>query len=290
MQRGVALSGPEALAWLAERQVAVREPAERIRVFADSIQSPEIGIARVWTSGLDARFDAADRAAVALTLIEGAFTVTAGERTDVLRTGESLLLPPSSTVALASTSAAAWIEVRVERTRWLSTTLPPQERTITPLAPSDVSRILTGLVNSLLASELTGANAGWAHIERAVEETLLALLGERAGLAEAARASSAEEELFRRTMATLHAHANDPTFTVTELVSRLNSSTTRVGHAFTVHGTTARRELRATRAALARELLSRRRVTSREEMERIARRSGFRTVETMRATIRATGS
>ncbi|KZX22135.1 hypothetical protein [Rathayibacter tanaceti] len=285
-ERDVSLAGVDAAMWLAARGLDTASRSPPARIAADSIELRDLAFSRTWATPL--RFSArlTEEDALLMTVVSGALDVEVDGSVLTVKAGGSLTLGPQPEAVVTASRPVAWILVRLRRSLWEDPRVSSAAVTTRSLPALGTTKVLIALVNSLLATSIDADARAWRHLSSAVEETVLALVHEHAPRADASTATTAEWVLFSRAMAIIDADSSDTGLTVAELVRRVNSSATRVGRAFSVHGTTAAEQIRLARVRTAQRLLGAARVTSQEELEAVARRAGFRTVATMWRSIR----
>ncbi|SMH29915.1 hypothetical protein SAMN06295885_0363 [Rathayibacter oskolensis] len=291
--RGVALSGRDARAWLADRGWdPVPGDARPLRLFADEVRLGSYRVARVWHTpfrirNVRGRPDPERPGIELVTVVDGSLAVGGADGESSVAKGSSILLPLDSAVEISSTEPTGRVEFSLPLRDPLGSSALPSAATV--LDPSDFSRILVVLASSILASPLTPAANGYPQLMNAVEDAALAFLRSTAAAERTGYVSSAEAALFSRAVDIIDEEAGDPSFTVAVLARRLRVSAQRVGQVFAAQGSTAQAHVRAVRVARATRLLEERRVTSADERESIARAAGFRTARTMAASMRSAG-
>lgn len=288
--RGVALSGDEASAWLADRGWSVMWADGPLRLFADEVRVRELRMARVWHTPLRAARSASGGSegepprSELFSVVDGNLAMTWTEDRVTIPKSRSVLVPTRSGVELESTESTGRVEFSLPHRAPSAFFALPSVGTV--LESSDFSRILVALASSVLASPLTPRENGYPQLMNAVEDAALAFLRNAAAIARNPLASSGEAALYSRAIDLIDEEAGDPDFSVTVLAQRLRVSARRVRQVFAAHGSTAHGHIRAIRVDRAMRLLEDRRATNAAERESIARAAGFRTGRAMSASFR----
>ncbi|NQX29971.1 helix-turn-helix domain-containing protein [Microbacteriaceae bacterium VKM Ac-2854] len=285
-ERGVAMHNDAALNWLAGRGFQPHEPAPTLHLFADEVAQSGFLLRRFWVSGLSAtvRADPAARDRFTATFALEGEAVIDGHLPDAAMLGSGMLLVRdcSQPLRIDSVGPLALIQIESEWSRLLGIDRAG-DRPI--LAAESFAQIFASLATVVLNSSVTPSDGGFGYVRRAIESTLSAVLIQSAATSADAITSSAQRRLFQRAAAYIESNAENPDFSLEDITRYLAVSKTYLQRAFRAAGTTPLRYLQRTRAQNARALMSAHPFTARTDLERIARQTGFNSLETMRSVI-----
>jgi AraC-like DNA-binding protein len=143
-------------------------------------------------------------------------------------------------------------------------------------------------VNSVLGSDVRIGDPGFPALRDAVESSITALIAQSSdGWTPAL--TSARAELMRRAWRVIEDRHIDPEFSIAQLSDTLQVSATHLHRVFAAASVTPLQALQERRARRAAALLNHGRVTSGEELARVASQSGFPSVAVMRRALNRDG-
>lgn len=287
------LRGPEALSWLADRNMVESSDDETdVRLVADELVLPDLRMARVWHTGASYRVTRHASNALVLLQIEGTATIESDSwvQPAELGAGDVAVLPGGEhSFRFTSTSPTARYELDYDLDvlpRAVRDELAAGKIFVAPA--KEYRDAVAATSNAALNSGMSVQDAGFSDFATGVRHLMTALL------LQALETTSpwlmtASSALHRSAMRMIAAKATDPDFDVELLAAAISTSPRNLRHVFAQAGSTAKASLTAERVRIARTYLARNAEGSSFTQTEIARLSGFRDVRALRRAVRKIG-
>lgn len=277
--RELRLAGSEAVEFLASAGWMLTSDPEGFRYVGDLVKNDQFVVARYWHTPAD--FDYEVRAELhgeeRLQLVaglEGELTYFLGDHAEVVSPGRIMLARPSTFTGARCTGPVALMFIVVP-----GQSLSADALLAAGQASPDYLPLLLSVMNSLLAQGSVPDDAGFARVERALEELTIAVAAQ-SDLTFVSRIDNDDRHLYLRAITLIAAEAMNPHVTVESITAGLGVSRSALFAAFQATGDTPARYLRRARATIAVASLA----EGSDEAE-AARRSGFGNVRRMRAAL-----
>lgn len=287
-ERGVTLSGTDAVKWLRARGWIAAAGATQ--VIADTFAAGAVRSSRIWLSPGQyvLRPNEAPRTGevTVILLVEGTVDVELDGCLAAFPPGSLLLVSSRSRAVLRSETNIALYSVVTQSTR-----IGLREHAIADTSGphpgvSDYWLALTSVLNQILGSSIDPDDLGARTLGAAVDNLLLAALQESTAFDAHARDVDTLRHL-RTARAIIRAEAKSLDFTVGKLSDIANISRGHLHRVFAAANSTPLGEIRRERTRIARELFADSTSLRGAALLEIARRSGFRTVGAMTRAMHA---
>lgn len=285
-ERGVALRGPAAAAWLERRGFEVSDVDGVLQVFADEVSVGGFELRRVWvTSCRLARRSTRvpGRELVATLFVDGDGTVSdphgpAGD----LGPGVMVLRPLTDEFSIAWSQPVAFIQIESE---WHRVSPGGVVGPLPLTLPDSFAHVFVSVATAILNSTISPDDRGFSEVRRSVESALAAGLANQRRTIEYQSSSFAKRRLFERATALIDARYGDPSLTLANLSAELSVSGAYLQRAFRGAGTTPIRYLQRVRATNARASIEATGTADPAVVAAIASRNGFNSASIMRAVV-----
>lgn len=276
--RDVRLFGSDASEWFHRCSMVPPGDVGNTSVFVDEVEAGDFVARRFWTNQRSWRWslgEADNRISVVL-LVEGRGSLDG----QPLHPADAILMGRGTELDLRFATSSALVQMITSRQRI------PATASNSPLPSARIEHprfgqfFLSSLM-SLFSEGVDPSDSGFDDARRSVEFAASAVVTSAA--AARAAGSSTQRMLFARAVDLIHTRAHDVDLTVDTIIRLLNSSKSNIHRAFDAAGTSPGQVLRNARVQKARGLLVDRAVTSKVEVEELARVAGFRSARSMRA-------
>ncbi|SMH48688.1 hypothetical protein SAMN06295885_3100 [Rathayibacter oskolensis] len=286
LHRNIAREGSSAHEWF--RDVGFDVERGQVRVVADAMTAPRFRIARVWHSA--GRMVSRGELVQPLLLLqlEGESSLEIDTTPHLLRVGWIAYVPAGARLAVTSDSSVARMEIEAS-----PVALPPgvldalERRPVLDASRAPLGSVLIAAVNSALNVGVEPHDVGFPAMRMALGNLVAGALAAVVGRPAQER-TPRQRDIYDSALDVIAREAADPSFSVARLADEMNVSQPYLRTVFAAHQTTARAQLRAHRAALARDYLQAHADRPAFWATEAARLAGFRDADTMRAALRAT--
>lgn len=285
-RRGVAQRDKDAERWFARHGLTTT--GVDLRLLTDEILSRNFRVGRIWHTACTLRSTSGRRNFLVMVQLEGRTRISFGSdgSASVFEPGDVAIVPRGAHCRMDSDDAAARIEIEI-----VASALPKAiaeafgEGAVFPDAAPSLRSVLTAAVHTALNSEVDPTDPSFPTFSLAIGHLAAGVLIEATAEPVTARVRRSEQ-LVRAAAGVIAQRASDIDFTVAALAQELQISERYLRKIFTAHGTNAQKEIRAARAALARQYLAA--DGPRATRAEIARWAGFGHPHTMRLALRET--
>ena len=278
-ERRIALTGPPARDWLRRRGWSFPDETGPHQLYADEIRRRDFVIRRQWTSTISGRWTVLEPDVTQVTLvIEGDARVAIGAKESRLHGGFAIWRDRGADVSLESPTPLALMQIETASIPRDFVSADRAAGAVFEAHPA-LREMLAGQISDTLNSEIEPSMNEFAYLQGSIEYATMALL---LGVDDTSRG----RHLHQRAVDIMITRAGDPGLTLDEITDELRISKSQLQRVFRRAGTTPLAFLERRRILLARALLKEGRTPVSDEIDSIARRSGFSSTRRMKDAFR----
>lgn len=288
-ERSVRHQGGQAIAWLAQMGCHSAENGPETRVYGDRLHIDDFFVSRVWRGpAFEEQFvpSWSETSISMFIVVDGeAILNRMGEKYE-LKKGSVVLNFSPIPIAIEGESSIARYFLRTSQDRFGLSWLPELKPFHVLAVTESHMSILGAVVNGIFGSDMS--QSGWqavSYVRTAVESIASGIVVSSIDY-EMSGGTTSDRENFLSALVEIEKHAEDPEFDVVRLAEYVNLSRRQLERVLAVYNVTPARLIRRFRAARARKHLASNNATRKVDLEKIAQRSGFKTVQSMRSAIK----
>lgn len=278
--RGVALAGPSAVSWLADRGLVPRPQDSVIKVAGDTIRTEDFAILRIWHTASRISRSPTRGGQVIGFVLEGHLHLDADATGIAIGPSEGYYYESSSELQERTAGSTAVLEAHLSAEAGQRLGVRQGEGLIKIRSGLTSSRVFVAVVSTILSAPVRSSDLHFLDLRRSAESALKGILNE-ASLVDESGNRSRSERLRRRASAIIERRHWDPGFTVAILIEESGVSRSGLHAAFAEIGTTPLMEIRRARVKTVTAMLGKRDLTVKE----ISLAAGFRSIQAMRRAL-----